>query len=169
VKNNGPKRTALLSRDHTLIVAPSGLVTVTGGKWTTYRKMAEDAIDNAIFATKQGKKTCVTKTLQIGNARERSQLIERIISVDPLLAGPVHPGMPYLMADIVYAIRYEMAITVEDILARRLRLLFLDAAAAMEVAGPVTALMAKELGKDKKWENEQVDSFNELAKQYLLS
>jgi glycerol-3-phosphate dehydrogenase len=152
-----------------LIVAPSGLVTVTGGKWTTYRKMAEDAIDNALFVTKQEKKICITKTLQIGSASERSQLIDQIIAVDPLLARPVYSGMPYFMAEVVYAVRYEMAMTVEDILARRIRLLFLDAAAAMAAAEAVATLMAKELGKDNEWENEQVDSFNELAKQYLLS
>lgn len=169
VKNNGPKRTALLSRDHTLVVATSGLVTVTGGKWTTYRRMAEDAIDNALFVTRQEKKTCITRTLPLGDTAGRNQLIEQIIEEDPLLARLVHANTPYLMAEVVYAIRYEMALTVEDILARRIRLLFLDAAAAMEVAKPVTALMAKELGRDTEWEHAQVLSFNELAKQYLLS
>jgi glycerol-3-phosphate dehydrogenase len=169
VKISGPKRTALLARDHTLVVAPSGLVTITGGKWTTYRKMAEDAVDNAVFITKQEKRTCITRTLPVGNVAERLQQIEKLMMDEPLLGERIHRSYPYQKAEIVYAVRHEMAVTLEDVLARRTRLLFLDAAAAIEVAPAVAATMAKERVKDENWEKEQVNSFSTLAKQYLLS
>jgi len=169
VKISGPKRTALLARDHTLVVAPSGLVTITGGKWTTYRKMAEDAVDNAVFITKQEKRTCITRTLPVGHAAERLQEIGKLMMDEPLLGERIHSSYPYQKAEIVYAVRYEMGVILEDVLARRIRLLFLDAGAAVAVAPIVAALMAKELGKDANWEKEQVNSFNTLAKQYLLS
>ncbi len=169
VKINGSKSTALLSRDHTLVVAPSGLVTVTGGKWTTYRKMAEDAVENAVFVSKQGKKECITRTLPIGDLPERERMINDMISEDPSLAEILCPGYPYTKADVVYAVRFEMAVTVEDILARRTRLLFLDASAAMKVAEEVASLMATELDKHSEWKKEQVTGFIKLAQQYLLA
>lgn len=169
VKNNGAKRTALLSRDHTLVVAPSGLVTITGGKWTTYRKMAEDAVDNAVFITKQEKRVCQTKALPVGNSAERSQILAQLISEDLLLGQQIHQKYSYVKGEIIYAIRYEMAITLEDVLARRTRMLFLDAAAAVEVSSPVAGIMAGELGEGDNWKLEQVRLFKELAKQYLLA
>ena len=169
VKIKGSKSTALLSRDHTLVVAPSGLVTVTGGKWTTYRKMAEDAVENALFISKQEKRECITRSLAIGNLDERQKGIAEIIAHDPSLAEALCPGYPYLKADVVYAARYEMAVMVEDVLARRTRLLFLDAAAAINIAAEVALLMAGELHKNKEWESWQVSAFKELARQYLLS
>ena len=169
VKIKGTQRTALLSRDHTLVISPSGLVTITGGKWTTYRKMAEDAVDNAVFITKQEKKGCVTRNLSIGNFSERQHLIMQMISTDVSLGEKIHPSYDYTKAEILYAVKYEMAVTIEDILARRTRLLFLDAAAAVEVAPLVAESMAKALSKDAQWITEQVTQFKRLAKQYLLS
>lgn len=169
VKNKGAKRTALLSRDHTLVVAASGLVTVTGGKWTTYRKMAEDAVDNAVFVSKQEKRPCITSSFEIGSPNERSSAIKQLIREEVSFGEMAHPGFRYRVADIVYAVRNEMALTVEDILARRTRILFLDAGAAMEMAPFVAGILARELNKDEKWMEGQVASFNELAKQYLLS
>lgn len=169
VKIQGKKSTALLSRDHTLVISPGGLVTITGGKWTTYRKMAEDAVGNAVFISKQEKRECITTTLPIGNSLERSAQIAQWVKDDPSLEQPVHAGYPYTRADILYAIKYEMAVTVEDVLARRTRLLFLDAAAAIASAPLVASLMAAELRKDAEWEAGQIASFKELAKQYLLS
>ena len=169
VKINGSKSTALLSRDHTLVVAPSGLVTVTGGKWTTYRKMAEDAVENAVFVSKQEKRECITRTLPIGDLPGRERVISEMISGDPSLAQALYPGYPYTKADVVYAVRFEMAVTVEDILARRTRLLFLDAAVAIKVAEEVASLMAGELDKNSEWKKEQVTDFTKLAQQYLLS
>jgi glycerol-3-phosphate dehydrogenase len=169
VKGKGVKKTALLSRDHTLVVSPGGLVTITGGKWTTYRRMAEDAVDNAVFIARLPLKECVTRQLPIGNPRNRSGSIERLINQQPSMAERIHPDYPYSKAEIVYAVRNEMALTIEDVLARRTRLLFLDANAAMASAPLVASLMAKEFAKDAAWEKEQVNSFKELASQYLLS
>lgn len=169
VKASGPKRTALLARDHTLLIAPSGLVTITGGKWTTYRKMAEDAIDNAVFVSKQEKRSCVTKQLSIGDEQLRLELLESIRKEKQGNEVQLHPDFPYTIADILYAIRFEMAMTIEDLLARRTRILFLDAHAAVDLSGRVAVLLAAELGKDQQWQKEQQDAFNKLAALYILS
>lgn len=168
VKAKGKGKTSLLSRDHTLVVSNSGLVTITGGKWTTYRKMAEDAVDNALFISKQEKKICITQTLKIGDVAKERSIKAAMTHNDAALAEKIHPAFPYTKADIVYAVQYEMAQTVEDVLARRTRILFLDAAAATAVASATAALMAKHLQKDQTWEKEQVLTFTKLAKQYLL-
>jgi glycerol-3-phosphate dehydrogenase len=170
VKNNIKGSTALLSRDHTLVVAPSRLVTITGGKWTTYRKMGQDAVDNAIFVSKQlRKKECSTQYLAIGNESEKLGIIQEIIKQNTELAEQLHPEYQFTKADLIYAIRYEMAITIEDFLARRIRLLFLDAKAAIDISDQVANLMAVELNKDALWAESQQQSFKTLAQQYLLS
>ena len=151
------------------MVSPGGLVTITGGKWTTYRRMAEDAVDNAVFIAKLPQKDCITKDLPIGNPRNRNGSIERLINQDRLMEDRIHPGFPYTKADVLYAVRNEMAMTIEDVLARRTRLLFLDAQAAIDIAPVVAALMAKELLMDEHWQAAQVNEFKVLAAQYLLS
>ncbi len=168
VKARGQKTTALISRDHTLVISPGGLVTITGGKWTTYRKMAQDAVDNAVFTARLAPKACLTKDLPIGNPRNRNGNIERLINTDASLASPIHPAYPYTKAEVIYAVRNEMAQTVEDVLARRTRILFIGAAAAIEAAPLVASIMAQELGKDAIWQQQQVDSFTSLAQQYIL-
>jgi glycerol-3-phosphate dehydrogenase len=170
VKSNNNGSTALLSRDHTLVVSPSRLVSITGGKWTTYRKMGQDAIDNALFVSKQTHKNpCRTHTLAIGNESEKQSAIQSIIKDRPELAELLHLQYHYIKAEVVYATRYEMAITVEDFLARRIRLLFLDAEAAIEIVDMVATLMANELHKDSNWALSQKHSFETLAQQYLLT
>jgi glycerol-3-phosphate dehydrogenase len=169
VKVKGSKSTSLLSRDHTLVVATSGLVTITGGKWTTYRNMAEDAVSNAVFIGKLEKKDCITRFLPIGDIAKRNETLDQLKVNDASLSKLLHPEFPYTLADVVFSIRFEMAQTVEDILARRTRLLFLDAKAALSSAQIVARLLAKELGKDEQWINEQITIFNQLAEQYLLS
>ncbi len=124
VKVQGKESTALLSRDHTLVIATSGLVTITGGKWTTYRKMAEDAIDNAVFVSKQEKHACITRQLPIGYITEQQKIKETLLLQQPLLAAYIVEGFPYRMVDVWYGVTYEMAQTVEDVLARRTRILF---------------------------------------------
>lgn len=166
VKSSG--KTSLLSRDHTLVISNSGLVTITGGKWTTYRKMAEDAVDNAVFISKQEKKNCITQTLPLGNWEQQLAIKQAMIEKDPSLAAQLHPSFPYTRADVLYAVQYEMAQTIEDVLARRTRILFLDAAAAMESAPGTASLMAQALQKDEAWAAAQVQDFNKLAAQYLL-
>ena len=169
VKSVGVASTALISRDHTIIVSPSGLVTITGGKWTTYRKMGEDAVNNALFISKQPKRDCKTVSLKIGDPEKRQSMMDAIIAEDPNSAKLLHENYPYTIAEVVFAIRHELAETVEDILARRTRLLFLNARVAKELVGFVANLLAKELGKDKNWETEQVSVFCELAQQYIIS
>ncbi|QEL15191.1 glycerol-3-phosphate dehydrogenase/oxidase [Limnoglobus roseus] len=155
VKADGGTNTAALSRDHT-IRTEAGLLTVTGGKWTTYRNMAEDAVNRAAELAGLPPKPCRTANLRI---------------TGPIASGsvvPLHPQLPYTEADIVRAVRHEMARTVEDVLSRRLRALILDADAAVEMAPRVAALMAAELGRDAAWEAEQVRAFTALARGYQL-
>lgn len=168
VRIKGARNSSLLSRDHTLVIANSGLVTITGGKWTTYRKMAEDAVDNAVFISKMEKKTCITRDLAIGNQAERIKILEAICKEDPSCIERLDARYPYTKADIIYAIRYEMARTTEDLLARRTRLLFLDAAVAIKTAPVVTKLLQHELQQTDSWAQYQVETFSNLAKQYLL-
>lgn len=159
--------TALLSRDHTIVVSPSGLVTITGGKWTTYRKMAQDAVDNAVFMSKLDKRLCITKNLPIGDPIAVQQKKENMIKDDPALGNLLHPDFSYRLVDVVYAVRYEMAMTVEDVLARRTRILFLDALAAMNCVDMVVTLMRNEMGQTETWVSEQKNKFKELAEGYL--
>jgi len=159
--------TALLSRDHTIVVSPSGLVTITGGKWTTYRKMAQDAVDNAVFISKLDKRLCITKNLPIGDPLSVQQKKEKMIQEDQRLATPLHPDFSYQWVDVAYAVQYEMAITVEDVLARRIRLLFLDAHAALECLEKVVLFMQQELNESNEWVVQQKKDFLELAEGYL--
>lgn len=159
--------TALLSRDHTIVVSPSGLVTITGGKWTTYRKMAQDAVDNAVFMSKLDKRLCITKDLPIGDPIAVQQKKENMIKDDPALDQLLHPDFTYRWVDVVYGVRYEMAMTAEDILARRTRILFLDALAAMDCVDIVVTLMRNEMEQTETWMNEQKNLFKELAEGYL--
>jgi glycerol-3-phosphate dehydrogenase len=160
VRKRGTKSTSLLSRDHTIVVSKAGLITITGGKWTTYRKMAEDAIDNAAFVGKLPKRNCITKTLAIGYSRDDDVGDE---------TNYVHESLHFTQKDIERFVQKEMAVTIEDVLARRTRLLFLDARAAINAAKPVAKIMASVMKKDEQWITEQVESFTELAQQYCIN
>ena len=157
IKSGGSSRTASLSRSHHLFVDDSGLVTITGGKWTTYRKMAEDAVDKAIESGKLEKRKCVTGDLKIEGPAISSHEPEKL-----------HPDLPYARSDVARAVRDEMAMTVEDVLARRTRSLFLNAKAAVEIAPRVAELMANELGKDETWIADQIRQFDQTAQNYLI-
>ena len=180
VKSGGAKNTAALSRDHTIEIDNSGLVTITGGKWTTYRRMAEDCINQTAILAKLPEKDSITNSLKIHGFHESAEKfndleiygadaeeIQKLIESDSNLAEKLHKDLPYTMAEIVWAARNEMARTVEDVLARRLRVLFLNAKAAIAVAPKVAEIMAHELGKDKTWQTEQVQNFNQTAINYL--
>ena len=169
VKQKGKDRTSLISREHHLSISPSGLVTITGGKWTTYRKMAADAVDNAAFTGKLKKVKCKTTEMRIGDLEERKNNLNAILKADPTLNTLLHPNYPFTKAEVVYAVQQEMAMCVEDVLARRIRLLFLDARMAIELAPMVAGLMAPFLNKDKNWELEEVKTFTTLAEQYILN
>lgn len=170
-----------ISRSHKIMVAPSGLLTIIGGKWTTYRKMAEDAVARAIKIGNLPPVACRTGSIKIhGSTDSRpaaplevygsdAEGIGQLIAEEPCLGEKLSPGLPYLAAEVVWAVRNEMARTLEDVLARRLRLLFLNAKAAIAIAGRVAQLMAAELSKDEVWQAAQLQSFKELANQYLLT
>ncbi|MEN2401670.1 glycerol-3-phosphate dehydrogenase/oxidase [Flavobacterium sp. MC2016-06] len=178
------KSTKEVSRSHKIIVSETGLITITGGKWTTYRKIAEDIIDKAIIVHQLPKKSCITEHTPIhGNlktdsiARENHLYIygsdiPKIIELqgnEPELKEKLHPDYDYTMAEVVWSIRYEMARTIDDVLARRVRLLFLDARAAIACCEKVAVLLAKEIGHDEKWIERQVAEFKNLANGFLLS
>ena len=181
-KNIESKKTKEISRSHKIYKSPSGLLSITGGKWTTYREMAEDAINQAIKMANLPNKPCVTKHLkQHGYIKSEEtsawdyvygsdiQYIKEIMQGDPTGEQLLHPGYPYRKAHVLWAVREEMALTVEDILSRRLRLLFLDAKAAIEIAPTVASIMASELKKDKSWEEMQVKKFKTIANRYVLN
>lgn len=179
VKGN-TKVTAVLSREHHISVSDSELITITGGKWTTYRKMAEDVMEIAMHKASLEEKECVTKNLQIHGYRENADYsepryyygsdkdqVESIIRQFPGMATPIHNSLPFINAEIHWAVNHEMCMTVEDALARRTRALLLDAKAAMEAAPLVATIMAKELQKNSEWMDLQVRNFNSIAKNYL--
>jgi glycerol-3-phosphate dehydrogenase len=179
VKAGDASDTSALSRDHTIIVSESGLVTVTGGKWTTYRRMAQDVVDHAELIAGVPPRPCSTEGLQIHgwthNTIEEPNLrpyggdarhIRKIIREDPLLREKLHPDLPYQKAEILWHVREEMAQTVEDVLARRTRALLLNARASKEAADGVAAIMAPLLGKDDDWARSSAESYRELARGY---
>lgn len=182
VKSGEGKNTAVLSRDHTILVSASGLVTITGGKWTTYRKMAEDVIDQAeTIAGVEGKR-CHTETLPIHGwtqaAIRQKNLqpygsdairIAELIKASPALAQKLHKALPYQHGEVVWQVRHEMARTVEDVLARRTRALILNARASIEAAPLVARLMAAELGYDEAWQARQVTDYTAVARGYVFT
>jgi glycerol-3-phosphate dehydrogenase len=181
VGGGNEEETASLSRDHTLQVSGSGLVTITGGKWTTYRKMAEDTVDHAIVLGGLEPRDCVTRELNIHGFHTHPErfghlapygsdapAVEALLASDPALSRRLHPRLPARAGEVVWAVREEMARTVDDVLARRTRSLILDARAAAEAAPKVAELMARELGQDPAWASAQVESFREMAAGYVL-
>ncbi len=178
------KSTKEVSRSHKIIVSETGLITITGGKWTTYRKIAEDIIDKAILKGKLPKKPCITQHLSIHGNKPTTTLdredhlyiygsdIAKILQLqeeEPELKEKLHPDYEFTLAEIVWAVRYEMARTIDDILARRVRLLFLDARAAIEVSEKTARVIAKELGHDKNWIAKEIADFKAISKGFFLS
>jgi glycerol-3-phosphate dehydrogenase len=176
--------TKAISRNHEVLVSESGLVTIVGGKWTTYRKMAEDTLDKATVLAGLDERPCVTEKLQLLGWRSpdagplpdwlavygsEAKDVEALIASDPNLGEPIHSKLPYTKAAIVWAARHEMARTLEDVLSRRTRALLLDAHAAIEAAPSVAELLAHELGRDSEWVLAQVEEFSTLAEGYLAT
>jgi glycerol-3-phosphate dehydrogenase len=156
--------TASLSRDHAIRIDAPGLVTITGGKWTTYRKMAEDTVTRAADLAGLPERPCRTVHLSIHDDLAASAAFGRTGSGSGEL---LHPALPYCVADVTWAARYEMARTVEDVLARRTRAVYLDAAAAEAVAPRVAKILALELNRDEGWVAAQVRSFVQVARNAL--
>lgn len=183
VKTENSKNTAALSRDHTIETDKADLLTITGGKWTTYRAMAEDAVNQAIALGGFKEKKCVTQTLKIHGYAENldaadefavygadAAAIQKLIAENPLLAEKLHPELPYCKAEILWICRREMPQTIEDVLARRTRALFLNAKAAIEIAPLVAAIMYEEFKREDAdfWIAEQIESFQKTAENYLV-
>jgi len=180
-KSENGEKTKEISRSHKIVISDSGLVTITGGKWTTYRDMAEDVVNKAIETVGLPKKDCVTRELHIHGYKEnvdRSNFnyvygsdlekIQQLQRENPEWSEKLHPRLDFTAAEVIWAVREEMAITIEDVLSRRLRALLLDARAAIDIAPQIASLMAKEMGKDEVWEKEQILEFKEIARNYLL-
>jgi glycerol-3-phosphate dehydrogenase len=174
------KTTAALSRDHHIAVSDSELITITGGKWTTYRKMAEDVLEIAIPKAGLPDRECRTRDLHIHGYKKETnfnkplyyygadeEAIRSIAGSDKTLGEQIHPAFPFIKAEILWAVRHEMCMKVEDFLSRRTRALLLDAKAAIESAPLVAELIAKELSKDEAWVKNEIDGFNSIAKNYL--
>lgn len=185
VKHSGSKSTAALSRDHTVLISPSGLVTITGGKWTTYRHMGEDALNHAEEVAGFEHRPSRTASLPLhGNVADseivappehlavygsdRSE-IEALGKTNPALLELVEPRLPYTLAEVYWAIDHEMARTVEDILARRTRALFLDSKAAIAAAPKVAQALAAKLDRRPDWIEQQLQSFQAVAQHYVLA
>ncbi len=182
VRAGGGAGTAALSRDHAIVVSASGLLTITGGKWTTYRRMAEDAVDRAQALAGLAARPCVTAALAIHGATRAeiraenlqpygadADALAALIASDPAWAQPLHPALPYQRGEVVWHARHEMARTVEDVLARRTRALLIEARAALEAAPLTARLLAAELGRDPVWERAQVAAFTALARGYIFT
>ncbi len=180
-KSGEGSSTSGLSRDHTIHIDKSGLLSIAGGKWTTYRNMAEDCVNQAATLADLSDKPCVTKTLNIHgyhlNAANFGSLafygsdaadIRELINADATLGQLLDRDLPHVAAEVVWAAREEMARTVEDVLARRMRALFLNAKAALRMAPNVAALLAQELGHNKAWQIDQVEKFEQTASGYLV-
>jgi Glycerol-3-phosphate dehydrogenase len=176
---DNPSATKEVSRRHKITLSPSGLLSIIGGKWTSYRRMAEETIDRAIKAGMLPPAKCRTKNFPFyHNATllkddrlkiygDRAWEIEKIIDKDPFSGKQLHPGLPYTKAEIIWICRNEMPIKLEDVLARRTRALLLDARASLEIAHEVTAIMAAELDRDEKWIEEQEAEYKKTTVNYL--
>ena len=174
------QKTATVSREYLLSISASGLVTITGGKWTTYRSMAVSAVNAAALQGALPSRPSVTGSLRLhgweppsspggtsdGYGSDRGQL-EQLANDHPEWHEQLHPRLPYTVAEIIWAVRFEWARNLEDVLARRTRALFLDAATSREIAPKVVQLMASELGHDQHWQTQQLERFNAIAAQYL--
>ncbi|MGC2657589.1 MAG: FAD-dependent oxidoreductase [Bryobacteraceae bacterium] len=181
VKAGSGSNTAALSRDHSIQIDKTGLLTIAGGKWTTYRRMAEDCVNQAAMLARLPDVPCVTQQLNIhGYHRQAARFgslagygtdalaVKELMRLDGGLRRPLHPALPYTGAEVVWAARREMARTVEDVLARRTRALFLNTAAALASAPRVAGLLAKELNRDKDWEAAQLAEFSAVAEGFRL-
>ncbi len=182
VGSSDAEHTASLSRDHTVHISNTGLITIAGGKWTTYRKMAEDTVNQAaLLGELDPGRPCVTADLPIHGFHKNSErfgdlaiygsdapALQSLIREKPEYAERIHPEMPHVVGEIVWAVRNEMAQTVEDFLSRRTRCLLLGAKISIEMATTVARVMAAELGRDSPWAERQVVRYTELAHGYIV-
>ena len=181
VKSSETGNTAALSRDHTIHIDKSGLLSITGGKWTTYRNMAQGCVDQAATLADLPDKPCATRNLNIHGHHSNAAIfgslsfygsdaaaIQKLIADDPELGKQLDPELPYVAAEVLWAVREEMARTAEDVLARRTRALFLNARAALRMVPRVASILAGELGKDEAWRTGQIEAFSQIAGGYQV-
>ena len=178
----GDKSTKEISRNHKIIVSPSGLITIVGGKWTTYRQMAQDVVDRAEVVAGISHRPCTTTNLKIHGYSESVDptdplgfygfdvlAIREMTITEPTLSELLDKEYPYIAAQVVWAVEQEMAQHIEDFLARRIRILFLDARASLRMAPKVAQIMARLLKKDKQWIDSEVASYEKLASNYIIN
>lgn len=182
--NAGGVQTKAMSREHAVVISASGLVTIVGGKWTTYRKMAQDTVDDAVVVGGLPERPCVTEHLPLHGCISRDDPtlpkpghmqmygsdaveVQAFLDEDPSRRELLHPRLPYVCGQVIWAARHEMARTLEDALSRRTRSLLLDARASIDAAPKAAALLAKELGRDETWAKAQVEEYTALAHGYL--
>lgn len=177
------KSTKEISRGHKIIISLSGLITITGGKWTTYRKMAEDVVEKAIILGGFPERECITRHMPIHGYRMDVDPVndpmapygsdkEHVLAIEddnPDYQGFLSEKLQIRKSQVVWAVREEMAQTVEDVLARRTRALFLDARESIRIAPDTALLMAREMNKDEKWIKDQLHGFNKLAENYIIN
>lgn len=181
VGSSDDQNTAALSRDHTVHISNTGLITVAGGKWTTYRRMAEDTVNQAALLGQLELRPCITTELQIHGFHKNSEVfgdlsiygsdapaLQTLLHEKPEYAERLHPDLPYIAAEVVWAVRNEMARTVEDFLSRRTRALLLGARTSIEMAPKVAEIMARELDCDSDWAAQQVAAYTDLAQGYII-
>ncbi|GGZ34067.1 glycerol-3-phosphate dehydrogenase [Echinicola pacifica] len=179
--SKGSVKTKEISRNHKVILSDTGLVTLTGGKWTTFRKMGEDTVDH--FPRLTGEKIPDSKSWELKlHGYDLAMLddphwkkygsdavkILTMIKKNHELARLLHPNYPFTAGEVVWAVREEMALKVEDVLSRRMRILLMDARASIEMAPKVAELMAKELEYDQEWIDKEIAEFTNLANKYIL-
>jgi glycerol-3-phosphate dehydrogenase len=180
VKTADEKNTAALSRDHIIHISNSGLLTIAGGKWTTYRLMAKACVNYALSLAGLESKPCITEQLNIHGFHKTPEkfgefalygsdapAVQDLVRADPIRENRLHPALPARVGEVIWAVRFEAARTVDDFLARRTRSLLLNARAASETAPKVASIMAKELGRGHKWTRDQIESFRKISKIYL--
>ena len=182
-KPEGNKQTTKeISRHHKVMISTSGLITVIGGKWTTYRKMAEDTVDQAMLIGQLKVSPCTTHNLPIFGYDESLNLTEDTLAVYgiekqalldledeiPVYGGLISESLPLKASQVIWAVRHEMARTLEDMLARRVRGLFLDVNESLRIAPQVAQIMASELNESTDWIVNQLTEFKAIAKHYQL-
>jgi glycerol-3-phosphate dehydrogenase len=176
------QETKEISRNHKITISLSGLITIIGGKWTTYRQMGEDLIEKAKLLGGLADIECRTKHLEIHGftmnpefgdhfyvyGSDKPKLME-LIGENKAYSEPLDEELPYVVGQVIWAVRKEMALHIEDVIARRLRALFLNTEASMRMAPIVAHYMAKELNKDDNWIKKELANFNRIAQTFMLS
>ncbi len=178
-KHANGQKTREISRSHKIMVSSSGLMTMIGGKWTTFRRMAEDIINKAEKVNRWERTKSKTRKMKIRGYMESVDMndpwyvygsdrdaVLGLAAENPELGETLSESLRIVKAQVIWAVREEMAMTVEDVLSRRTRCQLLDARESIRIAPVVAALMAKEMGKDNKWIEDQVNAYKEVTGNY---